>query len=113
MPLDSPRARDLLAAHGCTTIRPGTQPPDSVVLLAYGRCYERSDAALHVALGLRAPWPAAFAAILIPRAWRDAAYDWIARNRYRWFGRLDACPLPDPRLRERFLDPASQTDPTP
>jgi len=34
----------------------------------------------------------------------DALYRWIARNRYRWFGRKDACPLPPPGLRERFLD---------
>jgi predicted DCC family thiol-disulfide oxidoreductase YuxK len=75
------------------------------VLLAGGRRYERSDAALHIALGLRAPWPLAFAAILIPRRVRDAVYRWIARNRYRWFGRTDTCALPPPGLRDRFLDP--------
>ena len=73
------------------------------MLLAGGRRYERSDAALHIALGLRAPWPLAFGAILIPRGARDAAYRWIARNRYRWFGRTDTCALPPPGLRERFL----------
>jgi len=75
-----------------------------MVLLQDGRVYERSDAALHIALGLRSPLPLAFAAILIPRAWRDALYDWVARNRYGWFGRQDTCPLPPPGLRERFLD---------
>jgi predicted DCC family thiol-disulfide oxidoreductase YuxK len=79
------------------------------VLLAGGRTYERSDAALHIALGLRAPWPLAFAAILIPRAVRDAVYTWIARNRYRWFGRTDACALPPPGLRERFLERPSSS----
>jgi predicted DCC family thiol-disulfide oxidoreductase YuxK len=78
-----------------------------VILIDHGRRYERSDAALHVALRLRMPWPLAFAAILIPRRARDAAYRWIARNRYRWFGRMDACPLPPPGLRERFLDEAA------
>ena len=73
------------------------------MLLAGGRRYERSDAALHIALGLRAPWPLAFGAILIPRRVRDAVYRWIARNRYRWFGRTDTCALPPPGLRERFL----------
>jgi predicted DCC family thiol-disulfide oxidoreductase YuxK len=58
---------------------------------------------LHLALGLRAPWPLAFAAILIPRHVRDAVYRWIASNRYRWFGKQDACPIPPPGLRERFL----------
>ena len=101
LPLDSPRARALLGARAGDA-----REPDTVVLLAYGRRFELSDAALHIALGLRAPWPLAFAAILIPRAARDAAYRWIARNRYRWFGRNDACPLPPPGLRERFPDPS-------
>jgi len=43
--------------------------------------------------------------VLIPRAWRDAAYDLVARNRYLIFGKQDVCPLPPPSLRERFLDP--------
>ena len=99
--LQSPRAAELLAPTG------GAPREESVVLLAYGRRYEASDAALHLALGLRAPWPLAFALILVPRAARDAAYRWVARNRYRWFGRRETCPLPPPGLRERFLaDPA-------
>jgi predicted DCC family thiol-disulfide oxidoreductase YuxK len=98
VPLQSRRAAELLAPTG------GPPADESVVLLDYGRRFERSDAALHLALGLRAPWPLAFAGILVPRPARDAVYRWIARNRYRWFGRKDACPLPPPGLRERFLD---------
>lgn len=96
LPLQSPRARALLA---------GSPPAETIVLLADGRRYERSDAALHVALGLRMPWPLAFALILVPRDLRDAVYRWLARNRYALFGKQDACPLPAPSLRERFLDP--------
>ena len=110
--LQSPSARMLLGPSTSSAAADTTsgqaaddeREPDSIVLLANGRRYERSDAALHVALGLRAPWPLAFAAVLIPRAWRDAAYRWIARNRYRWFGRRDTCALPPADLRERFLD---------
>lgn len=98
--LQSPRAAELLGLSG------GVPSGESIVLLDYGRRFERSDAALYIALGLRRPWPLAFALILIPRPLRDAVYGWIARNRYRWFGRLAACPLPPPRLRERFLDPS-------
>jgi predicted DCC family thiol-disulfide oxidoreductase YuxK len=43
---------------------------------------------------------------VLPRPILDFAYDRIARRRYRWFGRLDACPLPAPGTRERFLDGA-------
>jgi len=108
--LQSPRAQELLARHPRTAAgvaAAGPHQPDTVVLLDHGRRYELSDAALHVALGLRMPWPLLFAAILVPRSWRDGAYRWIARNRYRWFGRRDVCPLPPPGLRERFLDEAA------
>jgi len=114
LPLQSPRARALLAERPPRAPEldsgardPGEGDPETVVLLAYGRRYELSDAALHVALGLRMPWPLAFALILIPRDLRDRVYRWIARNRYRWFGRKESCPLPPPTLRERFLDPAA------
>ncbi|MDQ6942198.1 MAG: DCC1-like thiol-disulfide oxidoreductase family protein [Candidatus Eremiobacteraeota bacterium] len=102
--LQSPRARELLGPSTSSgQAAAGANEPDSIVLLAGGRRYERSDAALHIALGLRAPWPLAFIAILVPRRTRDAVYGWIARNRYRWFGRTDTCALPPPGLRERFL----------
>jgi len=97
--LQSPRGRQLLGERASDV-----REHDSIVLLADGRSYERSDAALRIALGLRAPWPLAFAAILIPRAVRDGIYRWIARNRYRGFGRTDTCAIPPPGLRERFLD---------
>ena len=96
--LQSARGRALLERD------PLAEEPDTIVLLDYGRRYELSDAVLHIALGLRAPFPLAFAAILIPRGLRDAAYRWIARNRYRWFGRMQACPVPSPELRARFLE---------
>ena len=105
--LQSPRARELLGDRASDA-----REPDSIVLLAGGRRYERSDAALHIALALRAPWPLAFGAILIPRRARDAVYRWIARNRYRWFGRTDTCALPPPGLRERFL-PEDADQPAP
>lgn len=89
--LQSPQARELLGDRP-----PDPDEPDSIVLLDNGRRYERSDAVLHIALWLRAPLPLAFAAILIPRRVRDDIYRWIARNRYRWFGRADVCALPPP-----------------
>ncbi len=108
-PLQSPEARAFLgpstsSGQGAVDV---SRDPETFVLLEYGRRYERSDAVLHLALGLRAPWPLAFALILVPRAWRDAAYAWFARNRYRWFGREETCPLPSPELRARFLNEES------
>ena len=84
--------------------------PRSIVLLADGRRYDESDAVLRIALGLRAPWPLAFALVLIPRRGRDAAYRWVARNRYRWFGRRDVCALAPPGLAARFLEGANSPE---
>jgi predicted DCC family thiol-disulfide oxidoreductase YuxK len=107
LPLQSARARALLGPAACE-IAGDPEQPETFVLLDYGRVFTRSDAALHVALGLRAPWPLVFAAILIPKPARDAVYGWIASNRYRWFGRQDVCPIPPPGLSERFLDDTAE-----
>lgn len=98
--LQSAAGRELLAHHGL----PAPAEPDSVVLIEGGRAYLRSDAALRIARGLRPPWPLVYAAVVVPRPIRDWAYNLIARNRYRWFGRQEACWLPTPALRARFLE---------
>jgi predicted DCC family thiol-disulfide oxidoreductase YuxK len=77
---------------------------DSVILVEGDRWYKESDAALGIARQLPGAWKLLTAFRLIPRPLRDAAYRLIARNRYRWFGRTEACWLPTPELRERFLD---------
>ena len=77
--------------------------PDSLVLIEDGRVFLRSAAALHVARGLRFPWPLAYAFIVVPRAIRDRVYDVIAARRYRWFGRREVCMVPTPDLERRFL----------
>lgn len=78
--------------------------PDSVVLVADGRVHLRSDAALETARRLGGVWKAAVALRVLPRALRDALYAWVARNRYRWFGRKQECPMPSPETLSRFLD---------
>ena len=59
---------------------------------------------LRLARRLRFPWPALALALVVPRPLRDAAYRLFARNRYRWFGRTDACEIPPPGLEARMLD---------
>jgi predicted DCC family thiol-disulfide oxidoreductase YuxK len=82
---------------------------DSIVLIDDGKAYWKSSAALRVARRLQGAWSLLFALIVVPPFVRNAIYGWIARNRYRWFGREDACRLPSPDLEERFLqmDPVS------
>lgn len=74
------------------------------VVIADGRAYVRSDAAIRVAHFLRGAWKLLSMLKIIPRPMRDYAYDVVARNRYRWFGRHDACIVPTPELRKRFID---------
>lgn len=77
---------------------------NTVVLVENGVAYVRSTAALRTARRLGFPWSLAYAFIVVPRPVRDAIYNWISRNRYRWFGQRDACMIPTPELRSRFLD---------
>ena len=76
----------------------------SLVLIEGGRCFTRSTAALRIARRLRRPWNLLHSLILVPAPIRNTVYDWIARNRYRWFGKSDTCRLPTPDLARRFLD---------
>jgi predicted DCC family thiol-disulfide oxidoreductase YuxK len=64
----------------------------------------KSRAVIHVAGHLGWPWKLARVLRVLPTRLLDACYDQIARRRYRWFGRYDACPLPTPATRARFLD---------
>ncbi len=69
------------------------------------RVLQRSDAILRAGRELGGFWSAtAAAAKVIPRALRDVIYRFVARNRYRVFGKYDTCMLPDPNQRSRFLD---------
>jgi predicted DCC family thiol-disulfide oxidoreductase YuxK len=92
--------------HGTRLRRafPHTLAVDSIVLRDGDRVLLKSDAIVAIARELGGAWRLAAGLRVLPRALRDAAYDLIARRRYRWFGRLDACPIPPRELRDRFLD---------
>lgn len=77
--------------------------PDSMILFYKGEYYTQSTAALKMARMLSMPWRLLYAIIIVPRFIRDAAYRLMARNRYRWFGKKDACMIPTPALQSRFL----------
>jgi predicted DCC family thiol-disulfide oxidoreductase YuxK len=98
--MQSPVGQTLLRRHGL--------PLDdfkSFAVLADGRVLQRSDAVIRIARALRQPWPMLGLTLrLLPRPLRDALYDFVARNRYRWFGVRDTCFLPSPEIAARFID---------
>lgn len=97
--MQSPLGQRLLAE-----LRLEARNPDSFVLIKDGRAYLRSDAALEIARDLRFPWNCASLLRLVPRRWRDAVYDPIARNRHRLLGKEDPRPLPAEDEKSRFLE---------
>ena len=76
---------------------------DSIILIENDKAYTHSTAGLRVAKGLGGIWSFGYALIIVPAFIRDWAYRLFAKNRYRLFGRQDACMLPTPDVRERFL----------
>ncbi|HXH19618.1 MAG TPA: thiol-disulfide oxidoreductase DCC family protein [Chitinophagales bacterium] len=77
---------------------------DSIVLYENGKVYVRSTAALKIAKHLSGWWFLIYGCIIFPRFLRDAAYDFIARNRYKWFGKKEFCMVPEPEIKGRFLE---------
>jgi predicted DCC family thiol-disulfide oxidoreductase YuxK len=97
-PLQSETGERLMAEHGIDRIE-----TDSVILVENGKAFTHSDAALRIARRLDGIWSWVYAFRVVPRFIRDAAYKIFARHRYRLFGRQDACMMPTPEIRARFL----------
>lgn len=77
---------------------------DTFVLVYGGKAYIKSTAALRVLRLLGGLWKYLYVFIVIPAPIRDAVYDFVARNRYKWFGKKDECMVPGPDIRRRFLE---------
>ncbi len=83
----------------------GVDPDDprTILLVERDRAFRDSDAILRILGGLGPPWRALAVLRMLPRRVRDPAYRLVARNRYRLFGRRDACWLPGPGDASRIL----------
>ena len=77
--------------------------PDTLVVVDGDQVLTYSSAALRIASHLRRPWRWMGVVAIVPRVLRDAGYRFFARNRYRWFGRMDTCRIPPADFRSRFL----------
>jgi predicted DCC family thiol-disulfide oxidoreductase YuxK len=76
---------------------------DTVVLLEDDKVYLRSEAALRVLKHLGGLYSLAYAFVIVPAFLRNFVYNIVAENRYRWFGKQDACRIPTPHLKAKFL----------
>lgn len=96
-PLQGSTAREKLAGL--------RQDLDALVYWREGQpVRDSSDAILSILRDLGWPWRALSGFLWVPKGFRDAIYRALARRRYRLFGRYESCPLPEPSVRDRFLD---------
>lgn len=97
--LQSEKARTIFKEYNI-----GDHELDSIVFIENGKVFDRSDAVLKVIKHLRNPWRLLSIFIIVPSFIRNEIYSLIAKNRYRIFGKMDNCWIPDQRWHERFLD---------
>lgn len=97
--LQSDTGQRLLLQQGLPTSQLNT-----FVLIEGSRYYTESTAALHLFKKLGGLWTFLYLFIIVPRQLRDMVYHWIAKNRYKWFGKKEQCMLPTADIKDRFLD---------
>jgi predicted DCC family thiol-disulfide oxidoreductase YuxK len=81
-----------------------TNNPDSILVWNNGIVYTKSEALFEITKKLPFPWKLLNMFSIIPYSFTNKIYDWIARNRYSWFGKSDSCRIPTPNERKSFLD---------
>ena len=96
-PLQSEIGQQMQAKYGIG------EDGDSIILVENDKAYTHSTAGLRVAKGLGSIWSLGYVFIIVPSFIRDFFYRLFAKYRYRLFGRTEACMLPTPDVRERFL----------
>ena len=97
-PIQGELGRRLYAAHGLDA-----EAPNTMLLVTREQVFRASDAVIEIARRLGGAWKLAVLGKVIPRGLRDAAYFFVARNRYQWFGKHETCLMPTPGLRRRML----------
>jgi len=77
---------------------------DSIIYFRNNKFYLKSTAVLKILFDLGGVWRSFYVLIIIPRYMRDVVYDYIAKRRYKYFGKRDTCMIPTPANQERFLN---------
>lgn len=82
-----------------------TSKTDSIILYEPGIAYYfKAEAALRIAKDLKSWHSILYIFIKVPNGIKNGVYDFIARNRYKWYGKKETCMIPTPELKEKFLD---------
>ena len=97
-PLQSEKGRLFARQFGFTG-----EDMKTFIFIEDGKVYTKSTAALRVCRYLGALWPLLYGFIIVPKFIRNAVYDLVAKNRYKWFGKKDTCMIPTPEVRARFI----------
>lgn len=97
-PMQSDLAKEITEKYGITNVG-----IDTFLLIKNGQCYVWTDAALEIAKDLSGYWGLFNTFKIVPRPIRDALYRLFARNRYKLFGRKEACMVPKDKIRKRFV----------
>jgi predicted DCC family thiol-disulfide oxidoreductase YuxK len=84
----------------------GIAPDESYLFMRGGRAFTKSAGYLELLAALGGWWSVLRALGVLPEAWRDWAYDRLAANRYRWFGKAEHCALLTPAQRARLISPS-------
>ncbi len=96
--LQSENGKDLLDLY---EINPSDV--DSIVLIENKKAYTKSSAALKVSKHLKGLYPVLQVFYIVPAFIRNMVYDYVAKNRYKWFGKSDTCMIPEKKVNHRFL----------
>lgn len=81
-----------------------TDEVDSIIYVKNSKVYTKSTAALWLSLELKFPFNLLAGIIIFPEPIRNLVYDYVAKNRYKWFGKSETCIIPDEKYKNRFLD---------
>lgn len=81
-----------------------TENYETNLLIKNGVIWVKSEGSLQMAIGLGFPWAFVAIARILPLSTRDQLYSWIARNRFKWFGKRDACYRPSAAFKNRFIE---------
>lgn len=97
--LQSRAGQEILENNGFST-----HQFNSIIFYRHGKILQQSTAVLYLLRDMGGIWTLFFPLIIIPPFVRNGIYNWVAKNRYKWFGQSQSCMLPLPEYKNRFIE---------